>query len=537
MIVVIISWLLIFYMISVTGIVAKKSLKLTDDPTFILLYGIIFQTLFIGIFAFFYKIGSHFFITNCCLVVFASFFIRNELKLFISSLFTTFSLKSKVIFSLFIVLVALKSAQLPSIFDNETYYIQTIKWLNEFGYIKGIANVHPFLAQCSFWHVFQSGFNYSFISDSFNDVNGLLLIIGIYYFFQKYNTQPNLYLIVNSLFLVVYFQFIDAPSPDLPILVFLSIFFNEFIFNNLDTRKRKSLFLFLIFLVFIKLTIAPLLLLLYFILDKEKKIIVFAICTGLIFGITWIIKNLIITGYPLFPLSLFDFNFDWKLPIESMNYMYKNINNLGYAENVSIAHDYSLLEKLNFWIHLKGINGFFNSSIIILLFLTPFTKLYKSIKNFKILYFVLLIHFVFLLVTSPQYRFFLPTIICLGTVLIYDVLMRINFSNNAIIISLSILLINFSLFFDLKNISINEKFNINCVIYLSSNSKHNSSRFKEKSIGNFKFYDPNLPNLYETSNGKLPCVNNKLFEFYTFYPQQRTSNIKDGFYAKKIEDD
>ena len=64
-----------------------------------------------------------------------------------------------------------------------------------------------------------------------------------------------------------------------------------------------------------------------------------------------------------------------------------------------------------------------------------------------------------------------------------------------------------------------------------------ASRFKEKSIGNFKFYDPNLPNLYKTSNGKLPCVNKKLFEFYTFYPQQRTSNIKDGFYAKKIEDD
>ena len=368
-------------------------------------------------------------------------------------------------------------------------------------------------------------------------MNGLLLIIGIYYFFQKYNTQPNLYLVVNSLFLVVYFQFTDAPSPDLPILVFLSIFFNEFIFNSLDTRKRKSLFLFLIFLVFIKLTIIPLLLLLYFILDKEKKIIVFAICTGLIFGITWIIKNLIITGYPLFPLSLFDFNFDWKLPIESMNYMYKNINNLGYAENVSIKHDYTLLEKLNFWIHLKGINRFFNYGIIVLLIVTPFTKLYKSIKNFKILYFVLLIHFVFLLVTSPQYRFFLPTIIGLGTVLIYDVLKRINFSKNAIIISISLLLINFSLFFDLKNISINEKFNINCVIYPSSISNHISPIFKEKSIGNFKFYDPNLPNLYETSNGKLPCVNKKLFEFYKFYPQQRTSNIKDGFYAKKIEND
>ena len=165
MIVILISWVVIFYMISITGIIAKESLNLSNNKAFILLYGIIFQTLFIASFAFFYKIGTVFFIINALIITFLSFAIKEKIKLFFNSLLESFDSKSKVIFFVFIIITALKSAQSSSIFDNETYYIQTIKWLNEYGYVKGIANVHPFLAQCSFWHVFQSGFNFLEIRD------------------------------------------------------------------------------------------------------------------------------------------------------------------------------------------------------------------------------------------------------------------------------------------------------------------------------------------------------------------------------------
>jgi hypothetical protein len=96
-------------------------------------------------------------------------------------------------------------------------------------------------------------------------------------------------------------------------------------------------------------------------------------------------------------------------------------------------------------------------------------------------------------------------------------------------------LMGISLVFDVKNITNNSMFNLSQIIKPESNSKYKKVNFEEKKIGNFLFYDPKLTNLYETSNGNLPCVNEKLFDFYSFYPQLRTSSIKDGFYSKKIE--
>ena len=535
MIVILISWVVIFYMISISGIIARESFNLSNNKAFILLYGIIFQTLFITSFAFFYKIGTVFFIINALIIIFLSFAIKEKIKLFFNSLLESFDCKSKVIFLVFIIIIALKSAQSPSIFDNETYYIQTIKWLNEYGYVKGIANVHPFLAQCSFWHVFQSGFNFSFITNSLNDVNGLMLIIGFYYYLEKNRIQPNLLYIVNGLFLVIYIQFIDAPSPDLPILVFLSILFNEFIFNPLNTQNRRSLILFLLFSVFIKLTVVPLLLLLFYLVEKNRKAIFFCVYLSFTFGVVWVIKNVIITGYHLFPLSLIDFNFDWKLPIETMDYMYKNINNLGYAENATLSKKYNLFQKLNFWIHLKGINGFFNIGILCLFVIIPFTKIFKTNSKFKVIYFIALVHFVFLLVNSPQYRFFLATYIFFGSLIVHEILSYIKYTNKTSIIISGLFLMAICLLIDVKNINNNSIFNYSQIITPASNSKYKKVKFEEKKIGNFLFYDPKLPNLYETSNGNLPCVNEKLFDFYSFYPQQRTSTIKDGFYSKKRE--
>jgi hypothetical protein len=65
-----------------------------------------------------------------------------------------------------------------TLIDNETYYIQTIKWLNEFGFVKGLANLHPFFAQTSGWHILQSAFSFSYLPFSNNDLNGFCLLLG-----------------------------------------------------------------------------------------------------------------------------------------------------------------------------------------------------------------------------------------------------------------------------------------------------------------------------------------------------------------------
>lgn len=46
-------------------------------------------------------------------------------------------------------------------FDTYSYYLPTIKWLDQYGLVKGIANFDFNLGQHSLWHIIQASFNES----------------------------------------------------------------------------------------------------------------------------------------------------------------------------------------------------------------------------------------------------------------------------------------------------------------------------------------------------------------------------------------
>ena len=289
MLLILVYWLIIFLFASLSGIASQHFFGLTKTNTaFTLLFGLIFQTVLISLFAFFYRINFEFFCLNLVLQIVLFVKFRTDFLFLFKNLLLHFSKLKKLLFFSLVLLIALKSSQLPSIFDNESYYIQTIKWLNEYGFVKGVANVHPFLGQFSFWHVLQSGFSFSFLPINFNDINGFILVVGIYYFFEKKQFSSENWSFFSVIFLVFYFQFLDAPSPDLPILVFSSIVFKEFIEHS---KEKKSILLFIIFMIFLKLTIAPILILAFVYLLRNKKTIPFFTITSILFGIIWIVKN------------------------------------------------------------------------------------------------------------------------------------------------------------------------------------------------------------------------------------------------------
>lgn len=537
MLILLVYWFILFLFASLSGIALQNTFGLSKtNMSFTLLFGIIFQTLFLSLCAFFFRINYEIFIVNCFIQLLFFFKYKTEFSTFCKLLFKSFSKNQTYLFLGLTLLIALKSAQLPTIFDNESYYIQTIKWLNEYGFVKGVANVHPFLGQFSFWHVLQSGFNAEFISASLvplqiNDINGFILLIGIYYFIQKHIKKAFNWSFFGIVFLVFYYQFIDSPSPDLPILVLSAIIFNEFIENS---NEIKSTLLFIIFMIFIKVTIAPILLIALIYLWKNKTSIPYFGIISIVFGSIWIAKNVIITGFPLFPLTFIVTKFDWKMSLSVIKKLTQLTIDAGYSENVVKTVNLSMFEKLNLWFHLGGINAVFNKGILFLFVIIPFTKFFKTNKNFIFLYFILLVQFLFLLVTSPQYRFFLPTFILFSTVIIYEVSIYLKFPRRKLVVVFSLLLISINLFFDVKNTNDNSSFHLSQLIIPESNTKYKNIEFEKKSIENFNYNNVKLPNLHETSNGDLPCVNDKLYKYYKCFPQQRTNDMKDGFYAKEL---
>ena len=70
------------------------------------------------------------------------------------------------------------------------------------------------------------------------------------------------------------------------------------------------------------------------------------------------------------------------------------------------------------------------------------------------------------------------------------------------------------------------------------NSK-NKTKFRAIKLGNLNYNSPIDPDFFfGNGNGTLPCVNEKQINFYRYkfkvIPQMRTTDLKDGFYSKKV---
>ena len=532
MLLLLVYWFILFVFASLSGIAFQNTFGISKtNPAFTVLFGLIFQTFFLSLCALLFRINSEVFILNCIIQLLFFLQYKVEFLTFLKSLFKSFSKKQFYLFIGLTVLIALKSAQLPTIFDNESYYIQTIKWLNEYGFVKGVANVHPFLGQFSFWHVLQSGFNFSFITNKVNDINGFVLLIGIYYFFEKNSKKSFNWSFFGIVFLVFYYQFIDSPSSDLPILIVSSIIFYEFIEKTMDF---KTLLIFSLYIFIIKVTFFPIVFLALFSIKKNKKNLLFLLVCSTLFGLLFVVKNSIISGYPLFPLPYFATNYDWKMSSQVLKQLSQIVIDGGYSEHLVATKNLSYLDKFILWFKLDGLNAIFNRGMLVLFLIIPFTTFFKLNTNFKKLYFILLIHFIVLLLVSPQYRYFLPTFILFATVLAYEFSTYLKFSIKNSIVIFSLFFVLISLFIDVKKPSNGITFKLSQLLIPESNTKYENNNFISKSIGDFYYFDPVLPNLYETSNGELPCVNERLYKHYNYFPQQRTNDIKDGFYAKEF---
>lgn len=534
MLTILLYYILLFFLVIPFGIFTTKVTRINNSkPSIIVILGLVFLALFFSIWAFFYRLNIETF-----LVVFISsgwlyWIYKTEIKQFfidLKSQWNNFSNFYKWLFVFLVGLTALKSAGLPFVVDNESYYIQTIKWLNEYGFVKGLANLHLFLAQNSGWHTLQAGLNLSFLTDRINDLNGFLLIICCFFYLSEFRQKKEKHWIgFILLFNVLLFQFVDAPSPDLPLLLITPILFYFFTEKQTDSDTAKTAILLFAFLAFVKITVVPFGLLL-FLWVKRPKILGFLIATGIVFGGVWLTKNCIISGYPLYPFPYLIWDTDWTIPQELYHYSQHN------------AH----IKK--FSLFQGGVIGFFNiGTSLVFILAWCFNPLRKE-RIYQGLYIILLIHFVLMVLFAPQYRFFLPEFIFLSVVIVNEILnstTSIKATRPALAIGIILpvvfmLPLKFSYFTESTRQSFPEKFEKSQLIIPQPNSRFHMMRFEEKTKGNLKYYSPSENFFFfGTANGELPCVNEAYLYYFEYYysiiPQMRRSDLKDGFYSEKIE--
>ena len=221
-----------------------------------------------------------------------------------------------------ILFILLYQSSLPTkINDMGGYYLQTIQWMQQFGVVKGLGNLHPSLGLGSAWHSLLCLTQLPSMQTAYQ-INATLLfavILFLHFQFTQDQYEEENKLLQNRIYLAAFaiafvplsFLYLTAPSPDLPILVFIPLLFYWFRFEP-KTLNTGILLLLACFLfatkppALIAVSIAVLVVIMkeansvWSFKQVAKKalagLVIALVCLGPL-----VYKNYIQTGYPLYP--------------------------------------------------------------------------------------------------------------------------------------------------------------------------------------------------------------------------------------------
>lgn len=564
MLLIFISWLYILFTVVNFGFITHKLLKINKKYFIVIAFSGLFSvTLLAGFWAILWRINVEFHLV--LLILNLLFFLKFKSgiqKVCISFFYKIkklpFFLKS--LLGIITVLILAQCASVPYIIDNESYYIQTIKSLNEFGLVKGLANLHLFLGQMSGWHITQSVFNFSFLFKNFNDLSGFCLWLGNVFSIIKLNeyfqNRKIHYLLIGMFPLanLFFFQFISTPSPDIPVFIFSLIIFYYFLesFPRFDVEIFRVISLLVLFALLIKpttliLVFVPVFMVVWNLKNALPRISSILV-TSIVVLLFFIIKNSIISGYPFYPFTFLSIETDFTLPKILAEFYYELTRLSAFHLTAVQLEEMSFYQLFMHWLNLPKLDGLFNKSILLLILITPFLlyKFYHK-KAFWILYILMCFQFVLLVNSSPQYRFFMNF-----TLLFTFFIIALIFKEKRhlySLLALSVFVTVFFLFVPVKlnvftnNTLANENstFSYRNIVLPHPNSKFDLN-FEKYQEGNLEYYSlQNSPFFWVAGDCPIPCVNKEQIAYFKTYfkvvPQQRTVRLKDGFISKRIENE
>lgn len=233
---------------------------------------------------------------------------------------------------------ALSSSGTAKLIDTDWYHAQTIRWIEEYGCVKGVANLFPALGYNNAQHYFDALFslNWAFgqsIRGSGGFFGLLMFIHGIQRVFQwkKHSRHMAdalaLWEVAYSIIVTAFFA--DPYVDTLPNV--LTLFIMTEWLAHLEEQKENIAelgfySLLAVFAAVCKMSVAMVVLLAFHpacLLMKQKKVpqILLFLGLGILIALPFLITNVVTTGYLIYLLSAVDlFEVNWKMDIEILKY-------------------------------------------------------------------------------------------------------------------------------------------------------------------------------------------------------------------------
>ncbi len=327
----------------------------------VIMAGVLFATVYAQVFSLFAGVAFTALLVFCIASVSGALVFRKDIRAFLAGIPSDRKRFTLTVFFILLAVIASIASCEPADYDTYLYHAQAIKWIERYGQVRGLANLHPRFGYNSAYMCFQALFSLSFLGRSLHQSNGFIVLIMLTYaitgsFIAQGRKPDTSDLLKASMIFYAVFSLdsMSSPGTDIfPMLALLYIFsrwtevYRDFaempqlsgekgLMPAGELKERSPgegalieratgfglLCMLSVLCITVKLSIAPVILLaacpLYILIKNKdiKRIITFIVIAVLI-GIPFIIRNVLLTGYLLYPMEKLDLlKVDWKVPAE-----------------------------------------------------------------------------------------------------------------------------------------------------------------------------------------------------------------------------
>ncbi|MBQ9135534.1 MAG: hypothetical protein IJX66_05510 [Lachnospiraceae bacterium] len=302
----------------------------------ILVAGLVIATVYAQIFSLFGKVGLT---ANLVLLAICSLVITlNRQK--ISEDVARWNKESSVLRKVLIVGLVFVWAYFTSrgylTYDSDLYHGQSIRWIEEYGVVKGLANLHVRFAYNSASFALSALYSMKFLlGQSLHAMGGfwaLVLSIGILDIGKSWKRKKMLLSdfakVAAIYYLTVICDEIVSPSSDYVVMIVVFFIVIKWLEQLESAQASKNIVPYAllcvcgVYAVTLKLTAGLILILLFkpaknLLKEKQWKEIGMYLLMGLIIAVPWLARTVIISGWLLYPFPALDLFFvDWKVSAE-----------------------------------------------------------------------------------------------------------------------------------------------------------------------------------------------------------------------------
>lgn len=343
MLTVLFSWVIIcgaalIFGKAITDCTYKKRLGVMGRPDIYIVTGIIFLNVFAQFFSLFYKVAG----IACtilgtagivifCVCMYKRFYRGRTIQLFPGCVGKRLSGWRIAAVFLCFALTLLWTTRSPGQYDTGLYHAQAIRWVEDYGVVPGLGNLHMRLAYNSAFMSLQALFSLGWlVGQSLHSLNGFFCLAALAYVFSTVRLWGERSLRISDLLKCAMAVFVVQKSADIAssgtdieamlLIFYILIKWTEY---REDGQKDGILYGWLclvsVYAATVKLSAAAAVLLalypLYlFVREKNVRAVVSHVAAGVIILAPWLIRNVIISGYLVYPYAGIDlFHSDWKM--------------------------------------------------------------------------------------------------------------------------------------------------------------------------------------------------------------------------------